>query len=158
MHIFDNTNPLEPRHLSSFMHFTACDPVVVNDDYAFVTLRSGNICDGFVNQLDVVDIRDLNNPTLEKTYPMDNPHGLGIDRDNLFLCEGEFGLKVFNTEDVQKISDNLIKHIGDIHAYDVIPFQNNLIMVGQDGLYQFDYSDPAALPLLSHIPVVTPSE
>ena len=158
MHIFDNTNPLEPRHLSSFMHFTACDPVVVNDDYTFVTLRSGNICDGFVNQLDVVNIRDLNNPTLEKTYPMDNPHGLGIDRDNLFLCEGEFGLKVFNTEDVQKISDNLIKHIGDVHAYDVIPFQNNLIMVGQDGLYQFDYSDPAALPLLSHIPVVTPSE
>lgn len=158
MHIFDNSIPSEPKYLSSFMHFTACDPVVVNDDYAFVTLRSGNACQGFINQLDVVDIRDLNRPTLVKTYPMDNPHGLGIDGDNLFLCEGEFGLKVFNTEAIQKISDNLIKHIEDVHAYDVIPYQNNLIMIGQDGLYQFDYTDPVALPLLSHIPVVPPSE
>ena len=158
MHIFDNSIPSEPKYLSSFMHFTACDPVVVNDDYAFVTLRSGNACQGFINQLDVVDIRDLNRPTLVKTYPMDNPHGLGIDGDNLFLCEGEFGLKVFNTEAIQKISDNLIKHIEDVHAYDVIPYQNNLIMIGQGGLYQFDYTDPVALPLLSHIPVVPPSE
>ena len=158
MHIYDNSNPSEPAYLSSFTHATACDPVVVNDDYAFVTLRSGNACEGFVNQLDVVDIRDLNSPTLVKTYPMDNPHGLGIDGDNLFLCEGEFGLKVFDIEDLQEISDNLIKHIDDVHAFDVIPFQNNLIMVGQDGLYQFDYTDPAALPLRSHLPIVVPSE
>ena len=158
MHIYDNTNPSEPKYVSSFMHVTACDPVVVNDEHAFVTLRSGNTCDGFINQLDVINITDLENPSLIKTYPMDNPHGLGIDGDNLFLCEGAFGLKVFNTEEVTKISDNLMKHIQDVDAFDVIPYQNNLIMVGRDGLYQFDYTDPAALPLLSHIPVVPPSE
>jgi len=37
-------------------------------------LRSGTECQGFANQLDVVDISDLSNPSLLKTYPMDNPH------------------------------------------------------------------------------------
>ena len=46
MFIFDNSNPRLPVYQSSFMHMTACDPVVVNDDYAFVTLRSGNQCQG----------------------------------------------------------------------------------------------------------------
>ena len=78
MQIFDNSNPSEPIHLSTFAHARVCDPVVVNDDYAFVTLRSGDRCSGFVNQLDVVDIKDLENPKLVKSYPMDNPHGLGV--------------------------------------------------------------------------------
>ncbi len=158
MHIYDNSDPDLPAYMSSFLHVTACDPVVVNDEYAFVTLRSGNACNGFVNQLDVVDIRNLNSPVLVESYPMDNPHGLGIDGNDLFLCEGEFGLKVFNIEDVNTISDNLIKRIEDVHAFDVIPFQNILIMIGEDGLYQFDYSDPVKLPLLSHIPVVSSEE
>lgn len=153
MQIFDNSNPSEPIHLSTFAHANVCDPVVVNDKYAFVTLRSGNECQGFTNQLDVVDIKDLENPKLIKSYPMDNPHGLGVDGNTLFICEGEFGLKIFDIADVNDIDKHQLQHIQGIHAFDVIPYQNNLIMIGEAGLYQYDYTDPENLELTSIIQV-----
>ena len=88
---------------------------------------------------------------------MNNPYGLGIDGNTLFLCEGEFGLKVFDIEDINSISDNELAHFPDIHAFDVIPYQKVLLMIGEDGFYQYDYSDVQDIKLLSHI-VVTGGE
>lgn len=154
MLIYDNSDPDFPVHLSTFEHIRSCDPVVVENDIAYVTLRGGNNCrNGFTNQLDVIDVSNLQNPKLLKTYPMTNPHGLGIEHGILFICEGDAGLKVFNANDVYSISDNLIAYFGDIHAFDVIPYNDNLILVGEDGLYQFDYSDPENIHFLSMIPI-----
>jgi hypothetical protein len=154
MLIYDNSDPDFPVQLSTFEHIRSCDPVVVENDIAYVTLRGGNNCrNGFTNQLDVIDVSDLQNPKLIKTYPMTNPHGLGIDQGILFICEGDAGLKVFNANDVYKITENLLAYFGDIHAFDVIPYNNDLILVGEDGLYQFDYSDPENISFLSMIPI-----
>lgn len=154
MHIYDIANPANPKHLSTYEHVRSCDPVVVYGSYAYVTLRSGTACQGFTNQLDLINISDLKNPKLVKSYPMQNPHGLGIDNKTLFLCEGSFGLKVFDIQDPTKIDQNLLRHFKNINAYDVIPLNQVLMMIGQDGLYQYDYSDPKNLTLLSRIPVV----
>ncbi len=153
MYIYDISEPSAPEFMSTFAHVNSCDPVVVNEDYAFVTLRSGTECDGFTNQLDVIDISNLYNPFLIKTYPMKNPHGLGLDGDALFICEGEWGLKIFNASDVNTITSNQIKHYTEMHSYDVIPFNDNLIMIGRDGLYQYDYSSLENIQLLSHLPI-----
>lgn len=153
MHIYDNSNPTSPVHLSTYAHVNSCDPVVVEGDLAWVTLRSGNACAGFTNQLEVINISDARNPKLVKTYPMQNPHGLGIDRSTLFLCEGKYGLKVFDAQDHLKVSDNLISHFKEHDAYDVIPLGNNLLLIGQDGLYQYDYSNLKDIKLLSKLPV-----
>ncbi len=153
MHIYDNSNPTAPQHLSTFAHVRSCDPVVVQGDYAYVTLRSGNACAGFVNQLDVVNIKDPRQPKLLKTYPMQNPHGLGIDNSLLFICEGEHGLKLFNASDPNQIDKNLLKHIKNMDAYDVIPLGQTLLLIGKDGLFQYDYSQKNDLRLLSVIPV-----
>ncbi|CAA9291797.1 MAG: hypothetical protein AVDCRST_MAG56-4649 [uncultured Cytophagales bacterium] len=153
MFIFDAANPAQPTQLSTFSHLQSCDPVVVDDQYAYVTLRSGPTCrNTTLNQLDVVDITDLRNPRLVKTYPMQNPHGLGKDGNTLFVCEGEAGLKVFDAADVRAIDQNRLGTQA-IHSYDVIPFRNVAIVVGNDGLYQYDYSDPKNLKLLSKIAV-----
>ena len=154
MHIYDNAIPTEPVYISSFLHVTTCDPVVVNDQYAYVTLRSGNACNGFTNQLDVINIENLNNPYLVKSYSMQNPHGLGLDDQTLFITEGEFGLKVFDATDPNTIDTNLIKQFQDIHGYDVIPNNGVLMMIGDDGLYQYDYRDIDNVELLSVIPVI----
>ncbi len=151
MYIFDNTEPTDPQLRSKFEHARACDPVVVQDDIAFVTLRNGTECLGFANQLDVVDVSDLDNPKLLYTHEMDNPHGLGVDGDNLFICEGEFGLKLFDKSDMSKISGKLTNWIRSLNAYDVIPFNDLLIVIGEDGLYQFDYSNPEEIVFLSKI-------
>src|SRR5262245_19508465 len=42
MNIFDITDPIEPVWLSTFSHIRSCDPVVADDKYAYVSLRSGN--------------------------------------------------------------------------------------------------------------------
>ena len=152
MIIYDNSNPDLPTHLSTFSHIMSCDPVVVQDDIAYVTLRGGAGCrNDFNNQLDVIDISNLEEPKLMVTHPMTNPHGLGIDGDMLFICEGTAGLKIFNATDVFKIPSNLLAYYGEFDAFDVIPYDNNLIMVGKDGLHQFDYSDPDDIRLLSTI-------
>ena len=150
MHIFDVSNPGSPSFLSTYRHINSCDPVVVQDDLAYVTLRSGTECDGFTNQLDIVNISDLTNPSLEITYPMINPHGLGIDGGDLFICEGTSGLKHFNAQDIYNL--DLQEHFEGFHALDVIPFNNLLMLIGEDGFYQYSYAN-GELNLLSHIPV-----
>ena len=153
MFIYDNANPENPTYVSSFTHATSCDPVVANDSLAYVTLRTGNTCQGIQNQLDVLDVRDVYNPMLMTSYQMENPHGLGIDAHVLFLCEGEYGLKVFDTSDSYAIDRHLLAHFKDIHAFDVIPLNGVLIVIGDDGIYQYDYSDLTNIHLLSKLTV-----
>lgn len=154
MHIYDISNRNDPKYMSTFAHVTSCDPVVVNDTIAYVTLRSGNECQGFTNQLDIIDIKNLYNPQLIVTYQMQNPHGLGIDGDALFICEGMYGLKIFNASDIYTIDENLIHHYTEMDAFDVIPYNNTLMMIGQDGLYQYDYTDLDDIKFLSQIDIV----
>ncbi|GAB3540383.1 hypothetical protein GCM10027443_38200 [Pontibacter brevis] len=154
MHIYDNSNPTSPVHLSTYAHVNSCDPVVVDGNLAWVTLRSGNACAGFTNHLEVIDVSNARSPKHIKTYPMQNPHGLGIDQSTLFLCEGEYGLKVFDIKDHLKVDQNLMAHFKGQDAFDVIPLGTSLLMIGKDGLYQYDYSNPSSIKLLSKIPVV----
>lgn len=153
MYIIDLENPGTPSLLSTYSHIRSCDPVVVEGNYAYVTLRSGTLCQGFTNQLEVIDIQNLKEPKLVATHLMHNPHGLGIDNTTLFICDGSQGLKVFDASDVQTIGNNLLTHYTSIHAYDVIPFDNVLMMIGDDGLFQYDYTNPKNIFLLSHLPV-----
>lgn len=140
MHIYDNSNPELPTYISTYEHINTCDPVVVQNDLAYVTLRSGTECETFTNQLDVIDISDVTKPELVKTHEMDNPHGLGIKGNCLFIAEGEYGLKVFNAADPLTIGDNLTAHHKDVHALDVIPLDDVLFMIGNDGLHQYQYN------------------
>ena len=153
MHIFNLANPQSPQKISTYEHVSSCDPVVVQDKYAYVTLRSGTECQGFTNQLEVIDIENISSPSLVKVYPMTNPHGLGVDGNLLFICDGSDGLKIYDAADVNTIGDKLIKHYRDINALDVIPFNDVLIMIGEDGLFQYDYSNPQDITLLSHLSV-----
>ena len=153
--IWDNKNPQKPTYLSRLDHARACDPVVVENDIAYVTLRSidnFSRCGGAIsNQLDVIDVSNPANPILKKVYQMDSPYGLGIDNKKLFICEGTKGLKTFDATNIMDIKQ--IQHFKDMNAYDVIPLNNTLMLIGKDGLYQYDYSNPNSLKLLSKISV-----
>lgn len=156
MYIYDNTNATAPGYVAQLAHANACDPVFVSGDYAYVTLRDGTFCEGFDNQLDLVNITNIYSPYVEKTFPMDHPHGLSIDNSTLFLCEGENGLKVFDVADPLKLDKNQLDYIKNIDAYDVIsvPGQDHvLLLIGKDGFYQYDVTDPKNLKLLSKIEV-----
>jgi hypothetical protein len=143
-----------PKYVGQFWHVTACDPVVVADGYAYVTLKGGNLCGSNVNRLDVLrlspDYRTIN---LIQSYPMHGPNGLGIDGDILFVCDGDAGLKVYNAADKLHIDDNMIAHFPNIRTYDVIPVNGYLFMIGDDGFYQYDYSNLQDIRQISLIPV-----
>jgi len=153
MVIYDISSPAQPQFVSDINHINACDPVVVANDIAYVTLRSGNMCNNVTNQLDVVDISNIQQPRLLKSFPMFNPHGLGIDHPLLFICDGAAGLKIYNATNPLAISSNMIAHFPDIDTFDVIPLNGVLLMIGHDGLFQYDYSDPQNIVLLSHITI-----
>jgi hypothetical protein len=154
MFIYNINNPSAPVFVSSYAHVFACDPVAVDDEYAYITLRSGTPCNNSLNQLEVVNIQNLSTPTLVNTVPMSNPHGVGIDNHTLFICDRPEGLRVFNATDVTNIANSQVALFPTINANDVIPFNNRLLMISEDGLYQYDYRDIQNIALLSRIPVV----
>ncbi len=155
MFIYDRTNEASPTYVSEFRHAQACDPVYVKDDIAYVTLRNGTTCQNFINQLDVIDVSNINNPQLIESFDMDHPHGLAVRNNNIYICEGAHGLKVFENENLEKIDKNRIEHVKGIHAYDAISLSSDhLLVIGNDGLYQFDSSDPSDLSQISFISTV----
>ena len=150
--IFDNSTPQSPSLESKFEHARACDPVFVEGNTAYVTLRNGNACEGFENQMDIIDISDISNPELIASHDMINPHGLSVQNDQVFLCEGSEGLKIIDASDPLSIQE--INHIEDFHAYDVISLSAEVLMIiGNDGFYQYQIGEKDKLELLSHIPV-----
>jgi len=151
MKIYSVENSPVPNYLSDFEHSFACDPVVVSNSIAYVTLRSGTTCQTGNDRMEVVDVSDLRNPTLLSTIPMDNPHGLSVSDTVLFVCEGDYGFKVFNIKD--RANPQLMSHYDSIPSYDVITNygRKELIITGKNGIYQYDYKDPYQLKELSQI-------
>jgi len=139
MYIYDISSPDKPEFVSEFVHGTACDPVVVDGDYAFVTLRGENSCGNTESGLYIVNVSNLTNPELEKFYPLEGPYGMGFKGDNLFVCDGDAGLKVYDKTNVNDLQ--LVNHFKDIITYDVIPLKNSLLMIGDKVLYQYLYLD-----------------
>ena len=155
MHILDIDNPLQPKLRSSFVHARACDPVVVDGDIAYVTLRTGEFtCPGDRNELQVLDVSNVDNPKLLHNFSMENPHGLGYTSDQLYLCEGVHGLKIFDKSNISEIGSKLISHIQNLHAWDVISLSDkSILVIGNDGFYQYNCTNPQTPVLLSKIPV-----
>ncbi len=154
--IFDASKPAEPKQVAAFPHARSCDPVVVHDNYAYVTLRGASTCGSWNQQdvLDIVNIADPARPQLVKSYPLQTPYGLGVDFPTLFVCQGSKGLSVFDISNPTNPEPR--QTFPDAHAFDVIPLANVLLMIGKDGLYQYDYSNPANLRLLSRIAIQQP--
>jgi hypothetical protein len=126
--------------------------VIVENDLAYVTLRSGAICNtNTENVLDVLDVADPTNPKLMTSYGMSGPYGLGLATDKkLVVCEGVNGMRLLDAKDPLNIST--IQLVTSVAPTDVIHEGNDIVLlVGNDGLYQFDIKDMRHPNLLSKI-------
>lgn len=156
MFMYDiGSDPASPNFLGSIQHATACDPVVAEGNYAYVTLRSTGAegpCPGFNNQLDVINIEDPTFPFVESIIPMTGPQGLGVVGNRLFVCDGTSGMRVM---DISAPTDaREVARFTQMQATDVIALADKLIMIGDDGLVQYSYDAGLNMQLLSTIPVV----
>ena len=154
MHIYSVATPTAPVHLSTFEHVLSCDPVVVDNDLAYVTLWGGRNCGTRGDQLEIIDVSDARNPVSLQIIPMSNSHGLSVAEGKLFLCAQREGLKVFDLTDDGLLGEQL-SAMDNINARDVIalPASNDLIVLGyaEDGIRQFDYSNEGQLSATSKI-------
>ena len=152
MVIYSVADPLKPVYMSSVWHVFGCDPVVVENDIAYVTVHSGNFCGQNNNELIIYNVSNVKAPQLIVSYAMTKPRGLGIDNGTLFICDD--GLKIFNASNPVTIMGNRLAHYSGMEGFDVIPFGNVLMMIAEDGLYQYDYSDLEKIRQLSKLPIV----
>lgn len=146
MKIMNVSNPIDPQKISEYQHIRSCDPVVANDKYAYVTLRTDNMCTRGTNELQVIDIADMTKPVMVKNYPMGKPQGLALDGNNLFVCDNI--IKWYDITDPKVL---VLKNTSMVEGTDLIAHNGILMVIGPGGLSQYSYNT-GELKLLSRIP------
>lgn len=132
--------------------FCRKDPIAVNEQYAFASLSSVVRNDCFrteINEVRIYNISDTSRPSLISTLPMDGPKGIALDGNTLFVAESNTGLKIY---DVSYIENPVLRyHFDGFRAYDLIPDDGLLIVVGPEKIYEYDYTDIENVTLLGTI-------
>lgn len=139
MFIYSLAVPGQPMYVSTISHILGCDPVVVKDNYAYVTIRGGNFCGQEVSELDVINISNKYNPYIESVVELTEPYGLGVRNESLYVSDGAAGIKLFNISDPTTIF--LENEFIDVEILDIIPLEDKLLMVGENVLYIYHYLD-----------------
>ena len=149
------TNSVSPTVVSRYEHQVTCDPVLPNDDVAYLTLRSTseNGCNGSINVLEVVDISNLNNPIGVASVDMESPYGMAILGNYLFIAQGNNGLKVMDI--TLPKSPVLFANYPSIRGFDVLrhpSVANGILITGNNGFKQYSFdSTTGGLEELSSI-------
>lgn len=148
MFTVDATDEFNPVFVGGFSHATACDPVVVFGNTAYITIRGGSSCGAIEDQVNVIDVTDISNPTLISTKLVNEPYGLGIKNDVLYVCCGTNGLKVFNAVNSSNLT---LENTYNEDVKDVIPLDSHLIVVGTNKIIQYGYGANFTLVPISDI-------
>ena len=134
MYIYNISMEGEPYQISYYEHVISCDPVVSDGAYAYVTLSSNrNNCWRDVNELHIIDLEDIGNPKLVKAYEMENPRGLAIQNDTLWVCDNS--LKVLDVSDKTNVKE--LYNFTNLHAEDIIVRNKMALAIGNTGLVQY---------------------
>ena len=100
------------------------------------------------DQVNVIDVTDISNPTLLSTYLLNQPYGLGIKDDVLYVGCGADGLKVLDASNATNLT---LQNSYNENVVDVIPLSSHLIAVGNNKIIQYSYGPNFTLQLLSEI-------
>lgn len=153
MYIYDISDPRNPARQGAVSHLRACDPVVTDGAYAYVTLRNNNSgCGGTQNVLNVYDISGgkVLTPVLLSTTNLPQPYGLSVHDSTLYVCCGEAGLAVVNVKNKRKPDVKKVIALGKSYT-DAIVVDNILFTYVTGGLALFDISDQQNPQFISEI-------
>lgn len=144
MYIFSLSKPDHPQQVAKadYIIRMSCDPVVAREAVAYATLRASGPCGGGQSALVVYNISNISSPVLVNTVPLSAPYGLGMKDKALYVCEGDFGLRVYDITDAYNPKE--AGSIGGDTFYDVIPYGDILIAQITGGFALYDI---AANPL-----------
>jgi hypothetical protein len=154
MYIYSLSDPARPARLgkAEYTIRMSCDPVVARDSVAYATLRSTGRCGGSQSALVVYNIKNIASPQLMNTVSLIGPYGLGIKNNSLYVCEGSYGLSIFNITNAYNPVQVSDIRINNTIFYDVIPYGNVLIAQVNDGFILYDIgTNPMQPAFLSRI-------
>ncbi|GIM59706.1 LVIVD repeat-containing protein [Capnocytophaga canimorsus] len=137
MYIYSVEEPEKPKMLSKAEHFTACDPVVSDLDFAYVTLHSGTFCRNSGNALQIYDVKNLRKPKLIYEMNLSFPRGLALEGDLLVVCDDK--LKFFSVEN--PYAPELVYSVNR-NFKDVVFYQGKLFAFGEREIAQYQWSTP----------------
>ncbi|WP_026710086.1 LVIVD repeat-containing protein [Flavobacterium filum] len=147
MYIVNAFDEFNPFFVSGFSHATACDPVVVHANTAYITVRGGSTCGAIEDQVNVIDITNIENPTLISTYLLSQPYGLGIRNNVLYVC-ADGNLNVF---DATNSAELVLQNTYNDQVKDVIALDTHLIAVGINKIVQYSYGANHTLEVISTV-------
>lgn len=149
MYIYSIANPDAPLLLGEARHTRSCDPVVANDNTAFVTLRGNQPCGPAEDGLYIYSITNILSPVLINKQLIPTPHGLGLQDSVLYVCQKNNGMSIYNVTNPS--NPVLRKKVTDKVFEDVICYGNILICYVSTGLALYDISEATNPVLLSEV-------
>jgi hypothetical protein len=154
MYLFDIRDPSFPKQYAKFLHFVARDPVVADGRLAFVTLRAfQNEWGGGqgAGQLQVIDIANPRVPFLISSKQMVAPQGLALYDSLLLVCDE--GIKIYLVDSALTLPS--LNYI-EMDAHDIVVIDGIAMVIGRDGLYQYQLTSDLRMNLLSKISTKIP--
>ncbi len=139
LYIYSIDTASAPRLIGEAKHGRSCDPVVANDSVSYSTLKGSSVCGPATSGLYIYDVKDLNNPVLKKTIPINEPIGLGMADSALYVCCAGEGLKVYCISNAYDPVER--PSLPGADFIDVIPYNNILIGWVSDGIILYDISN-----------------
>lgn len=133
------------------------DPVITDGKYAYVTLHVeredncffiGRPVNATVNELQIYDISDIENPKFINKFNLRQPKGLVKKDHYLFICD-TWNVKILDVSDVENIK--LFHTLPNTESYDAIIKEDILLVVGGNEYVQFDIKDMNNIRELSRI-------
>jgi len=149
MYIYDRSDPVNPVQTGSFSHFRACDPVVVRDTVAYVTLRGGNSCGETHDALLSISIKDPAHPALLQDKTVSTPYGLAVNDTLLYVARGSSGFTLFSVANPRAMAG--ADSISNVQSKDFIWQGDVLYMMGFSDVRIYNVVDPKNPVQLSKI-------
>jgi len=148
VYVLDINNPTAPIQLQKMEHHISCDPVVVQNDYAYSTQRVTSTGCGdhwMQSALAVYDVTDPNNSELMKEITMDEPFGLAVEGNWLYVCDG--GIVVFDITDPANPDRIDLVQVNDPH--DIILNYPYMLVATSTSFELYNYSNPLNIHFIS---------
>jgi hypothetical protein len=146
--VLDINNPTSPHQLQKMEHHISCDPVVVQNDYAYSTQRVTSTGCGdhwMQSALAVYDVSEPNSAVLKNEITMNEPFGLAVEGNWLYVCDG--GIAVYDiTNPANPVRKGTVM-VNDPH--DIILNYPYMLIATNTSFELYNYSDPNNIHFVS---------
>ncbi len=150
------TNPASPVNTGGFFPAGGCNPIAIWDSLTFAPMfndlqEDESFCfsNPMISVVDVVTRRPISRVT-----GYSQPYYMHYHNNRVLLCNGFEGFRIFGVQDRILLSD-YIDNSGEsnnVHARLGMLFgENNVLVYGNNGVFQYDISDRTIVKKLSEI-------